>query len=374
MKLEEGLEKFKDLPRDKYFEKNQELAKNLWANENCPTVYDIAQFVDGEENENINNIFNFFDNKEEFDNMVSRKGANYNEDESSSFIRKVIASNTREIAESGYFYKLLMASADNYLIKEDDCHGQGVEFNLEGLTEEDFNYRIKSMYVNELGNYVTCDFKQFKEIINSKLNDNDNDNGSSSIDNNDDESKNIPTIETVNEEGEKGIFIHVRTPMTCSHVHNRGVCRKCAGLLPSNRIENVGAFTTLMVTEHVTQSALSSMNKGMKQNINTILALRYDGPYQYEPIFEWMNQIVASLENDKVQARFYEMALLSRLHKDESGPFVSSLKGSIIHSGNIFGSYIFNPTNRNFEKMVKRKMFNDDSLKLKIAMNNYRKK
>ena len=62
--------------------------------------------------------------------------------------------------------------------------------------------------------------------------------------------------------------IHIRTPLTCNHVkENHSICRKCVGLVPDN-VKSIGTFTTLMVTESATQSALSSMNKGREENIS----------------------------------------------------------------------------------------------------------
>lgn len=336
MQLEKGLAKYHNLDRDEYFEKNQELSSYLWEKEDVPTVFDIADFMCGNENQKMNKIFDFFDNKEEFMKMASRTNAKYNQEESANFIRKVMSANNEDISKAGYFYKLLMASADDFTIQDVDCGSEGVKWNISDITENIYNYKIKSMFITELKIFADMNFDEFK-IKCKDLN-----------------------------------VIHVRTPLTCKHSKKHGICKVCSGKLPKNTI-NVGTFTTLMVTEHATQSALSSMNKGLKENINDLLALRYDGPYNWESILPWIESVVDKLENDKVQSRFYEIALLSRVREDEYGPFVSSLKGSINHSGNPFGAYIFTPNHKNFERIIKERSFDDNSLKLKIAMNDYRK-
>ena len=348
MELDKGLKKFEKLSRKEYFKKNQELSKNLWK-ASIPTVADIFDFNSGLENEKISAIFNFFKNEEEFTKISQKIEDIYDQDESSNFIRKVMASNNSDIAEAGYFYKLLMASADDLTLDENikDCDSNGLEFSINEESKDfikTFNYKIKFMFIKELNDFCTLNFEDF--INWSKKN----------------------KIKT----------IHVNTPLTCNCVNdwgnsNRKICQKCAGKLPEGVI-NIGTFTTLMVTESATQSALSSMNKGRKENINDLLTQSYNGGYNLKEIKEWINSIVENLnisEKPNVSSRFYELALMSRIRSDESGPYISSLKGSIARSDNIFGSYIFTPNNKNFEKMIKKECFKDESLKLKIAINNF---
>lgn len=343
MKMDEGLQRYSKLNREEYFEKNQELSEKLWEKQNLPTVYDIAEFILGNENEKMNKIFDFFENKEEFTKMATRTNSKYEQEESSGFIQKVMSANNEDIAKAGYFYKLLMASADDFLLDEGDCKASGLPYIVDSLTEETYNYRIKSTFIEELADYAELTFQEF--------------------------------METLNKEGIKEI--HVRTPINCNYIkefneNGHVICKKCAGILPDNT-ENIGAFTTLMVTEHATQSALSSMNKGIKENINDLIALRYDGPYNIDNIIDWIIDLTEKLKNDKVQSRFYEIALISRIRFDEEGPFVSSLKGSINYSSNLFGAYIFTANHKHFEKIIRAKSFNDNSLKLKIAINQYKK-
>lgn len=334
MQLKDGLKKYEDLPRDEYFQKNQELSKGLWEKEDVPTVYDIAQFMDDESNEKIQRVFAFFDNEEDFTRMASRTDHTYDQDESSTFIKKVMSANNDEISKAGYFYKLLMASADDFRITAKDCKSEGVLWNIRDITEEIYQYRIKFHWIKEFKGFCRLCWEKFQKWLEA-----------------------IPQDE-----------IHVRTPLTCNLSENHSICKRCAGSLPDTK--NVGTFTTLMVTEHATQSALSSMNKGLKENINDILGVKYFGKNNISDIKKWIAELVDKLENDKVSSRFYEIALLSRVRKDEEGePFVSSLKASIKHSGNLFGSFIFNSTEQELERIIRKKRFRDNSLKLQIAMN-----
>lgn len=347
MKLKDGLEKYSGLRRDEYFEANQKLGDSLWNNEVVPTVGDIASFIKNGHNEQMQKIFDFFDNEKDFIDMAHRQGASYNEDESSAFIQSVMSSNNTDISKAGYFYKLLMASADDFTIVSKKCDSKGVEMKLEDLDEAQYNYRVKFNWVIELNKFIRMKWSDFAALC--------------------------------EKEGLKSI--HVNTPLTCtcfphnadeekSMKHKRGICKRCAGVLPSQTY-NVGAFTTLMVTEHATQSALNSMNKGRKKDVNDLLNGGYHGEYNWGSISEWINSLTEDLKGDKVSSRFYEIALMSRIRFDEDGPFVTSLVGSINRSGNLFGAYIFAPTNKAFQSILDAGEFEDRSLKLQIAMNQY---
>lgn len=349
MEASKGLKKFEKLSRKEYFNKNQELAKNLWQ-EPIPTVSDICDYIKGKDNKVINNIFEFYNNQEEFDSIIRKTENNYNQDESSTFIRKVMAANNEDISDAGFFYKLLMASADDLSIEQSkdeylsDCGSKGITFYIKDVSERIFNYRIKYSFIIELNDFCTLNFEDFNNWVNTS---------------------------NYNE-------IHVRTPLTCKNVNkwensNKCLCRKCVGKLPS-RVKSIGTFSTLMVTETATQSALSSMNKGRKKNINTALLQGYDGEYNIDDIKSWISSIVEDLnisDNPNVSARFFEIALLSRIRKDKYGFYVAGMKSSIMHSDNIFGSYIFTPNMKTFERLVNKGKFEDQSLKLKIALNHF---
>lgn len=347
MNLSEGLARYEHLPREEYFQKNQELSEGTWFYEDLPTVGDIAGFLQGEENPRMQAIFDFFENKNGFVEMANRQGAAYTEEESKAFIQSVMSSNNTDISKAGYFYKLLMASADDFTIVATDCGNPGVEWVVHDIEQGDWQYRIRYQWVNELKDYADGSLDEFKALC-SELH-----------------------LQKV----------HVRTPLGCTcfphdlessnSMKARGICSKCAGKLPDG-VQNLGAFTTLMVTEHATQSALSSMNKGVKKDINDALKQGYPGPQQWEGIAQWIREVCEDLKGDKVFARFYEIALMSRVRYDWKGPFVTAMMSSINHSGNLFGSYIFAPKEKSFEKIVQTGSFEDNSLKLQIAMNQYK--
>jgi hypothetical protein len=347
MNLKKGLEMCEHLGREEYLQVNQMLGEHLWQKEVIPTVGDIAEFIRTGHNSQMQMIFDFFNNEKDFLDMAHRQGASYDEGESAAFIQSVMSSNNTDISKAGYFYKLLMASADDFTIVSKSCDSEGVRMRLSEINQELYDYRIRYNWVNELKSHVRMKFDEFVQIC-----------------------------------GEKELEqVHVRSPLSCaSFPHTaedarvagkmRGICKRCAGALPGG-VHNVGVFTALMVTEHATQSALNSMNKGRKKDVNDTLTGGYSGGYNWESISAWINELVEDLKGDKVSSRFYEIALMSRIRFDEEGPFVASLVGSINRSGNLFGAYIFAPTNRAFEKILNAGQFEDRSLKLQIAMNQY---
>lgn len=365
MKLEEGLRKYENLPRDEYFKANQELAKDLWGKQMLPTVADIAQYVKEGKNDSVQEVFNFFDNKEDFDKMVMKDNRLYEQTESSKFIAKVMASNNKEISESGYLYKLIMASADDYQITSEDCGGKGKAVDLKAtkmiedpedesetprtieapmFNETYFEFYLKNMYCEEIGGLIEGHFDEFEERYSEILN-------------------------------KTNHVITIRTPLTCNLHKDHTVCRKCCGLLPEKLI-NIGTFTCLCVTEFATQSALSSMNKGVKKNINQMLSIGYGGDDTWDGIEKWIEENLHGLETSPVQSRFYEIVYLSRVrettnNKGKTYPFVTSLKNSINYSPNLFGAFIRSCNDKNFRKMMEVGEFEDTSIKLQIATNNF---
>lgn len=338
--FKKGLDRYKHLDRGSYNEVNNSLSQRLWDNQDLPTVYDISDFVNGNKNKRMDRIFNFFENEEDFSRLAENQSNSYTQKESSSFIKKVMSANNEEISKAGYFYKLLMASADDYYISKDDCRSDGYSADISRIDENYYNYKIKMMHVVEYGDFVHDEYCDFIDWCKNNNLDN----------------------------------ISIRSPLECSGSFERKLCSVCSGSLPPNTF-NIGTFTTLMVTEHATQSALSSMNKSEKNNINDIIASRYNGNQNIEDIKNWIKVTVDKLADSSISSRFYEIALLSRVRFDENkNPFISSLKSSISNSDNLFGSYIFTPNNKTFEKMVKKREFIDNSIKLQIAVNKMKKR
>ena len=352
-KLQDGLKVYNGLSRADYMKKNQELAELLWEHESVPTVGDIAQFLmyGKDESGRMQSIFDFFGNEADFKDMAQRQGELYEEEESLKFIQNVMSSNNTDISEAGYFYKLLMASADDFVVVDKDCGDEGDVIVLSDLDELTYNYRVRMLYVKELKAYSRMDHETFMQKCQSL------------------------GLEKV----------HVRHPLRCgcfphdseeherSHKmygNRRGVCKRCSGALPGG-VVNLGPFMALMVTEFATQAALNSMNKGKKRNVNMTVTSAYQGEFDWESISKWITGLTEELKGDMVSSRFYEIALMSRVRFDKDGPYISSLQGSINRSGNLMSAYIFAPTNRAFERMIDAGEFEDYGLKLQIAMNQY---
>ena len=340
---EEELRKIKNMDRDEYFEENQRLSESLWTSE-YPTIYNILNYVETGKDSLMSNIFTFFDDlsEEDFRNMANQNNYVYDEENSLEHLKKVEASNNSEIKSAGTFYKLAMASGDDLMINENNCGSKGKEFTIfdsDGklsIDEETYNYKIRSLYVEELKGFSRTDFDDFMEKIK-----------------------------------EMGLnSVHVRSPLTCNNRYRRCFCKKCAGMLPP-KTKRIGAFSALMITESATQACLSAMNKGVKENINGVLNKYYDGKLDYESIDNWIGEVVDIMCNPNVSSRFYEITLLSRVHTLPDGKIIVSSLDKSINYSNLFGAYIFKPTPANFKRIIDKKSFEDTSLKLKIAMNNY---
>lgn len=331
------MDKINNLHRKDYMVENEKLGKTLWEREKIPTIADICDLIDDKDNERINDVVNFFDNKDQLIKMAENTIHLYSQQESTDYIEDVIASNQTDISEAGYFYKESMSALDDLRIINDKCGSKGVEYKVDEITEEIYNYRIKSMCCKEDGN-------KFEKKTYEKF------------------------METCKENGwEK---IHIRTPLTCEHMKDHKICKKCAGELPGNSI--LGAFTTLIVTEHATQSALSSMNNGKKENINDILKRPYNDKAKWENIIDWVNKTVEDLKNPQVQSRFYELFLIARIRNDDRGnPSVCTVKKTIDKNTNYLSQYFFHCSESSLRKVLNAKEFEDDGLRLKIAMNDF---
>lgn len=323
------------MPRDEYIDLNNKLSKKLWENEPSATVSDFADMILGKDNDNLNSIIKFFDNEEELNNMANRVSAIYSPEESREFIAKVISANSSDITQAGWMYKLLMASADTTRIVSDDCGSDGREFKLDDITEDAYNYYVYNMWVHEYNDFMNMQYNCF--ILWMKEN-----------------NLNI---------------IHVRNPATCKDSINHNLCRKCCGYLPEN-ITNVGIFSTLMVTENVTQSALSSMNKGKKVSINDALKEAYTG--NISNVNEWIYGICDSIINPNVESRFYEIILLSRIKKVNNEYTVISLQNSMMVTDDLLGIFIKAPNMTNYTNMIHKGTFEDNSIKSMIAFNEYK--
>lgn len=79
------------------------------------------------------------------------------------------------------------------------------------------------------------------------------------------------------------------------------------------------------------------------------------------------------MKGDKVQRRFFEIALLGRLFVDKKNKKIRVSSLSSPNSENYFGEFIYRPTKSNYSKLIKQGSFQDNSLKGQIAINEYKK-
>ena len=237
------LENIGNLPREKYMKIYHILGDAMWELCDIPNVGDFAKMINEnneESKEKIKNITDFTGNYDETIENIEKTEVEITNEMSNKHIDKVIASNSSDISDSGFFYKKLISSCDNIKIDDGDCGSKGREWNVSDIDKATFNYRIKNQYINELGK-MFVDWNDFKD-------------------------------ETVNLDK-----IHVRSPLYCNHSEDgRKICKKCAGLFYRS-YDNIftpydfGIYSTLMITEKATQASLDSMNKGKAVSINEII-------------------------------------------------------------------------------------------------------
>ena len=332
-----------DLTRSEYFDIYNIIGANMWDTCNMPTVGDIAEVVEGGNNKKFNAVTEFFGNKNKVIKCLNKMNSKYSEEESNEFITDVISSNTTDISDSGWFYKKLMSSCDDIRIINDDCGSKGTKVKVSNITEDFFNYRIRFSYVLELNDYAVDLYSNFMNKI-----------------------KNLE-------------YINVRSPKSCLEAPNRGLCKKCAGVIKKNYNENFipryfGLFTTLMITEHATQASLDSMNKGKSTNINHVLDRSPKIKHMtWEEVMTFIEEIVNEIGNVGVQARFYEIALISRMYKNnKTNKFsASSFQYSFHHQEDLMGIFAYSPSWKNFIKMIKKRKFEANSIKTQICFDLY---
>lgn len=336
------------IDRDEYIKEYKKLTDDIIYNEKLPMVTSILDYANkGKADKKLQHVFDFFDDEEEFSNLVKRKTAQFSQEDSDEFIASVISANISDISEAGSIYKKLMATGDTYRICGKDCGSVGREVELP-IDEEYFNYNIKNFFITvERGDKDFMAFYSYDEFVQC-----------------------MKELE-VNK-------IWIRTPMTCKHRYKHGVCKWCAGELPEG-VQNIGVFSTLMITEVATQTALSSMNKGVKENPNELLTKRFDiKEPTLKDFYEWAEKILEDLTSDRVERRYFEIALMGRLHyKKDKETGKEEIKVAFLehpNTDNYFGEFIYRPTKSNMSKILKVREFNDESLKTQIAFNTYKKR
>jgi len=318
--------------RKKYIKEYRELGDKMFKYCTIPTVSDFAEaFINknAKAEEKIQNLTQFTGNDRDIKNSVQRRNDNYSEEESKKFMQSVIAANLTDISESGYFYKKLISSCDDMSITTDDCGSLGEEFECP-VDEYTFNYKIRNRWVTELNKYV-------------------------------DNYKDLP---------KKGT-IHVRTFLSCKTGH-RHFCKKCAGEFRRSYDtvfvpKNIGIYSTLMITEYATQASLDSMNKGVAEKLNKLLEQPIPKVKDLKEAKEKIREIIDQIGDVGVQSRFYEVALLSRWRNNEFVPLATSF----LRQEDVLGAFIYQSSPSQFEKLISTGTFKANSMKTRIAFDNY---
>lgn len=358
--FERDMKRLNNIPRDYYIRIYRLLGENMWNKCQIPTVGDFASILkDSPKSKQrkmaeaeLNDLTSFTGNADDIKESLEKRELNYTNEQSDKFMNKVIASNITDISDSGWFYKKLISSADNMKVDEDapDCGSVGVEYKIDDITEDLYDFKIKFQFINEIDGYCPLSWDEFNRLM-----------------------------QDIKKIGDG--YIHVRTPLTCQHSHDhRTICPVCAGIVkrsnePNNIFipKNFGVYSTLMITEHATQASLDSMNNGQSENLNKIL----DRPikaahYTWDEAKKIIEEIVDEIGNIGVQARFYEIALMSRFYELDDGTFrPSSMMFSFKNQGDLLGQFIYAPTEKAFSQLISSNSINATSIKSKIMFDIY---
>ena len=343
MEYKKDLEKLNNLDRDKYFNVYLELGNKMFSECITPTVYDFVNIEDEKSRSKIEHISKYTKNTEDILQSIKRREPQGSQEESDKLMNSVIAANITDITESGYFYKKLISSCDNMDITQNDCRSSGEKISLP-VDEVTYNYKIKFRFITEINSYT----ESYKEFIK--------------------ETKDLESI-------------HVRTFLTCkTDPKHRCFCKKCAGIYKRSKEDtfvprNIGVYSTLMITEHATQGALDSMNKGLMEKVNSILETKLDKKDfpDYKAVKKKIEEIIDKIGYVGVQSRYYEIALLSRFFLDGNGTSFtpSSLQTSFLKQGDKLGNFIYRPTEKNFVALLSSKHIDAKSKKSRLMVDSY---
>ena len=123
-----------------------------------------------------------------------------------------------------------------------------------------------------------------------------------------------------------------------------------------------------MITEHATQGALDSMNKGTTKSINTLLETIPKKQIKDIDSFKaFAKEIIDTIGNVGVESRFYEVALLSRWRDGK----LWGMQASFTKQDDLLGTFIYSPTPNNFRRLLSAGEFEADSTKTKIVFDNF---
>ena len=346
-KFEKDLKKLNKINRQKYMQVYNYLGSKMFSTCQIPNVGDLADIVvkqDEDAIKKVTNITDFTGNYDEIKESLDRVSDDYSEEDSNKFMKKVIASNITDITVSGFFYKKLMASCDDMIInhKKSDCGSIGEEYKVKDITEDIYNYKVKFLYITEIDTYTET-YEEFKEKV-----------------------KDLD-------------IIHIRNFLTCECSENhRTFCKKCAGIYKHSHTltfipKYIGAFSTLQITEHATQDSLDSMNNGTSESLNVLLEqnMSKEKFENYEDIKKRINQIIDEIGNIGVQARYYQIALLSRFLKKGNKWKCVSLVSRFNYRDDSLGILIYQPTYKHFKSLLSKKETYATSLKSRIMFDAY---
>lgn len=330
--LKDDLEKLESLSREDFM-KVYQLINNLMISMPSITMDDIRKIERGE--------YSYFDS-EDVRKLVFNQGGQISDKESEAFIRKVKASNVTDISDSGYFYKKICNLLDDFYIIEEDCGAEGIEYDIDSVDKELFEFRIKDCNIEELGCYFNR-YEDFRKAV---------------------ESTAVKKI-------------HARTPVNCRNAKERCICRKCVGSLNTGGREltskNIGFITSLAITESATQASLSSMNKGERININKVLEMKLPRLKEWQEVIDKINDITESvgLGEGKVQARWFEITLIGRYIKIDGKYVATTMQNNNNYSEDVLSAYIYQHTEKNLSRLLNAGEFELKSIKSKAFFGHY---
>lgn len=343
MSFEEDIKLVKKLPREKLEELYHMLLQYEW---NTLSGVSLKDLVTSCLNKKIDNIeIEKMGVEDDVVELANIRESNYNDEDSEKFMRKVLASNVTEIADSGYFYKKLNAALDDFVMADaDTCGSTGetyplykpretnniLNYNQDGfISEEFFNYYLKNSYVRFDDENDEVAFDDYDAFVSSAR----------------DHKK-----------------VTVFDPLNCEYAPKRCLCRRCVGILNNGGrlmgTKNIGVLTSFCITEPVTQASLSSMNKGITKSPNKVLEESLpiiDKRFTWEEAQEAIRNVINSMfTSDFIShSKFYQISIMGKIFQAEDGKyFQTSFKNCSKYTKDKFSSFLFNSSINNMKGLV----------------------
>lgn len=336
--------------RNDFWKDHLSKTEDLILGEKIPSLYEVALAIRGESDESSDAFKPLMDRigdgeYEEALGILSNKRVSVSTEDSTKYMEKVMASNHTEIAQVGYLYKKLMTSADRLFKVDGDCGSDGVVSPTSKISEEIYNFRIKWSYAE-----VSEDGKSWERL-------------DTNLDYSD-----LPEGFFV-----PGASIRYRTPLTCKRILDSEVCSVCIHGVP-DEVKRVGLYAALMVTEHSTQSALSSMNNGIKTTGSRMLETTLSAA-PWSEIQSQVTELVDGLLVEGVFAKYYECLFASRLLEldsvsDSGEPMVElpSITTAYFSHGQLIGGFLWKSVQTSLHKLLTVRELDDKTFKLLFAL------